>query len=213
MKSIIVFIFIAPLLVCAQIFKPFPSGLSVELSASYPSLYWEVNQGSNESGDRNEFWIKPNFRIGYNVNLYNNLFIQPFAGYISFGGKSKVTESGYEDEIVINSVELGTIAFYKANKFEFGVGIKWNKHLNVTQKHYGYAGFNFQTREWEEEDISFFFQNGSFDWGIRLSYLLLTKIIVSAEYWASLHDIESDNLSDYISIRSEVFRIGVGYNF
>lgn len=213
MKSIIVFIFIVPFFVCAQIFKPFPNGLSVELSASYPRLDWEVNQEGNANGDRKEFWIKPNFRIGYSINLYNNLFIQPFSGYISFGGKSEVRESGYEDQIVLNSVELGAIVFYRANKLEFGVGTKWNKHLNVTQKHYGYAGISFQPRKWEEDDVSSFFQNGSFDWGIRFSFILLIKINVSAEYWASLHDIESDNLSDYISIRSEVLRFGVGYNF
>lgn len=209
----IIFIILLPFTLSAQIFEPFPNGLTLELGANYPSLSWKINESNQGNEDRKELWVKPNLQAGYRINIFHNFFVKLFVGYISFGGRSKEVQYGYKDKIVINALEVGTSLLYRINNLELGIGAKWNKHLNITQYHYGYSGFNSSPRQWEEEDMSFFFKKSSFDWGVRISYLLIYKLNIFTEYWTSIQDIESDNLSQYINIRNRTIKFGVGYNF
>lgn len=108
----IIFIILLPFTISAQIFEPFWYGLTVELSANYPSLSWEIND-SQGNGDREELWVKPNLQAGYRINILHNLFVKPFVGYISFGGRSKEIQYGYKDRIVINALEVETSLLYR----------------------------------------------------------------------------------------------------
>ena len=213
MKKIIYFVLLFPYLLFANIFEPFPKGLSIQMTACYPSLSWDVNLYDTENGDREVLWIKPNFKINYEIHPINRYYMNTFIGYGTLGGKSKTKPNGYKDKITINSLEIGIINSIKYFDIKIGVGFKWNKYLDIIQEHYGYLYTDDESREWIKNDLSWFFRTSSYDWGIRASRLLIGNINVSIEYWSSIFDIESKDKSKDLNIRSKLVCLGIGYNF
>lgn len=222
MKKIIGIFFVAvlfsPQYLLGQIIKPFPEGLAFEVGLGYNRLDWKINPNTEfqvETGEfsRKAFHLTPTFRLSYKIEPLSWLTLQPLIGYDVFGGSLEEQPNGYKDRILFKSIEAGLLINYKLNNLSIGSGIKYNKHLEVIQSHFGHAGVSDEPRSWDENDMSdFWFKKQSVDLGFRLSNQF-RNVIISSEWWFALTDLESKDLNELLNIKKNRLTLLIGYQF
>ena len=201
----------------AQTSKQFPQGLQFEIGGGHNQLKWHVialpEFGIPEQDyNRQQFSFTPTLRVSYQLSFLDYLQLAPFVGYNQFGGKSREESNGYKDEFWFNSLEVGGLLCYQQSPLAFGVGIKYNRHLKIINRFYGYytdPEYPSQ-RSWQEKDAASVFKNYSFDAGLRISWNE-GHWSVSAESWFALTQIEAPLYDVSEDIRENHYRILLGY--
>lgn len=183
-------------------------GLGAEIGLGQSYLFWSVDEGA--SGDRTRFFLKPNVRMSYAFKVYDKISAIPFAGWMQFGGRSGTDTSGYKDGITFSGIDFGAFLVYPVKSWSLGVGAKGNYHLDMTNRSYGYGGYQEEERRWHESDISFFFKKWSVDAGARLEYGFHEHWSTACEFWTSATPLQKSRWSD-LSIHQTNVRIMIGY--
>ena len=196
----------------SQIFRSFPEGIGLEAGGGHNQLKWHVNAiHPSAAGDfnRQEFSLTPIVRLTYGIYPESFFRIYPFVGYNRFGGRSAEMSYGYKDEFWIDAVELGLIGTYVVDDYEFGVGVKHNRHIKMIQRYYGTAGQG-SNRSWQEQEETIFFRNYSSDVGIKLTRNL-SHWSISGESWFGISHIDTEFVNELVDIYENHFRILIGY--
>jgi hypothetical protein len=186
----------------------FYNGIGIELGLGHNQLMWSVKNG--QSGDRSNFYLKPSVRLSYYKNIYKNISVQPFVGFIQFGGRSDTDTNGYKDKYTFDCIDFGFNVDYPINSIVFGFGIKANHHLNVTNRSYGNLLDDPNDRHWQNSDMSFIFRKWSSDLGIRIGYKFIDHFSVYFESWFGITDLAKSKWNG-LYIHQNNYRLLIGY--
>jgi hypothetical protein len=191
----------------AQIFRPFPEGLGVEVGGGQNNLLWSgtpaILMAGTQNFDRTHFYLTPNIRINYNIQFaekYSSLF---FVGYNRFGGATEIY-NGFQDKYLYDVVEGGTFFLFSTANFRFGAGLKAN-YITYVQFYTITPHGSFRENRTE------LFTNWSEDFGIRTMYLF-SHFSMNLEVWLGLSDLRNyQMLPSGGSVKENHFRFLVGY--
>jgi len=196
------------------------SGFSIVGGLSYNTLFWETEQYLTQEEtilNRNQFWLQPNFRISYSLNLFKlknkvGVSVAIFSGFNSFGGKSKTEDSGYKDYLLFKSVEFGLQPVYSFNKYEANIGIKGQYIFSAKSKAYGTLTQDENLpREWSISDASDLFKDYSLSFGFGGNYKI-RGIYVGIETWFGISNL--GNIEDvHLQVLDNNYRFLLRFNF
>ena len=192
-----------------------PKGLGIEVGLGYNQLKFQAIPTApffnSESELRDAFKLTPTFRISWEKEIISNFALKTFISYSITGGKSDKKANGYEDEYIFKTLDLGLFASYKFYNTSFSIGGKYNRFLDVTGRFYGSSVDPANTnREWNEEDMSSFFNKGSFDLGGRISYNYY-HFTIALEGWYSVSELINKDYENLTNVSSKRFQLLVGY--
>lgn len=210
---IVILLFLSHTMVNAQLCKPFPEGLGIELGAGHNQLYLKSTVDSN-TGNRLAFTITPNIRLFYHWQPVKYMIIMPFTGYNKFGGKSDPYSNEYIDSYWFEALEYGLIGQFVIRSIQIGIGIKGNYHFDVKLTDFGApekpAGLS---RTWHTRSVmdEYAIPMSSADIGARIS-IRLGHLIGSAEAWFGLTNMVNGSIFDPIAeSRENHYRVLIGY--
>ena len=171
-------------------------GLGFEIGVGQNNLYWSAPFNLRIPGgvvaDRTDFSLIPNFRLNYQIYKIGSFTILPFLGYTQIGGSSD------SDKYLIHVIEMGSFALFKIHHLAFGIGGKFNHHLNAK---YQYASFDVNRTDW--------FSNNSTDVGLRTSYYI-KSFTISIDVWLGLNNLANGPLNG-AKIKENNYRLMIGY--
>jgi|WetSurMetagenome_2_1015567.scaffolds.fasta_scaffold415389_1 hypothetical protein len=197
----------------AQLFPPFPQGLGFEIGTGHNQLLFHVypDLGLYPESDysREEFRPTPTLRIRYELSPLTAVQVLTFVGYNQFGGRSKTKSTGYKDEYWVHALEMGVVLAYSVGDLRAGVGVKYNRHFNVTTRYYGTL-YQTTPRTWESREDQFFLKRNSADIGPRISWVF-SHWSVSGEAWFGVTNLQRAELDQFVRIRENHYRLLVGY--
>jgi len=212
LKFKIFLVLLSILAASSAIAQKFPHGLSIEAGGGYNQLFWRLDR---INGNRTNFFLSPNIRLGYNIELWKNINIYPFTGYNRFGGKSDVESNGYYDFFWFNVWETGLLGFYKYRNFQFGPGLKYNRILKVYAEYYGYLNQPTNSvRSWETVDWSNEFPEYSWDLGLRIDWRY-KHCTLALEPWFGLTNLANTGIFKEIGMkyRETHYRLLAGFEW
>lgn len=157
------------------------------------SIYDTVNKKTVNTL-RNKIDLIPVLRMSIQKDLLlkknYTLGIQPFIGYYTFGGTSRIESNGYKDKIRLNSIELGIIPNLTIKKyFQVGIGLKGQYILKATSKSFGTIDKgSVDSTTWKNYDMSDWFKPTSLNMGLTFRYLR-NKYSFGFEYWYGLTNL------------------------
>ena len=212
-------IIIMILFISSTLYSQSLNGLGIELGAGHNQLFWETADGLE--ANRTQFWITGNIKCVYDIELSKNISVIPFIGYNRFGGKSDIGpgpggtgDVEYQDKIWIDALDGGFHLLYRYQKFRFGPGLKYSRHLKASSKASGVTtDSSGVTRTWESEgnnDIMFFFRKNSYSLSLRADYRLGRHVYFAFESWFGQGHLESPDWEDIITIKQNHYRLLLG---
>ncbi len=215
MKKIffIVFLF-AGLSLSAQTVSEFPKGLGLDIEIGHNQMDWQIDYYRTS---RNEVNVSFSGKLFYKVNIFGNFYLQPFFGYMRFGGKSPVQTNGYEDEVKIDAWQTGFLFLYNTGFFgiDLGVGYKAKSMISATLERYGEFEGQEGSRQWTTENIEALFDSWTHNVGFRVG-LNYEKFIFGLETWVSVGDIKNQDYFDAAgmgegSLSENHYRFTIGF--
>jgi hypothetical protein len=186
------------------------SGFGIEIGGGHNQLFCHVPGLSDQiieiDGNRTDLSFTPTIRINYKWDMTPTILGITFFGYDQFGGKGKRV-NGYEDQLWFNALECGGIGMYSISSFAFGVGLKVNYHLKVTDRWIGSIYRPLSANDsWNELDVTSLFSRLSFDAGARASYNYQHFSISLESWFGILSSVYSSS-----GITENNYRILLGY--
>ncbi len=191
-------------------------GLGLEGSLGFSGLAYTTEEvpGTVVDASRTAPYFTPSLRLHYNRRVYGAMHVMPFIAYSAFGGRSAPgdisdSEPNYEDSFRFQALEAGAFFLYEAGHFQFGPGLKLNRHLEVTQRarirSAGPGGLS--DPFWITTNFDFLFDDWSFDGGLRAEYEVFPHVVLATEGWLGLSRLERDLHAEVIKIRSRHLRL------
>jgi hypothetical protein len=221
MKKINLIILLALFLNHTNLFGQNKSQIEIGFGIGTNSLNWSVFDTLNKTTTknlRNKINIKPVIRLSFQKDLLMtknfSIGVQPFLGYYTFGGSSKIESNGFQDRINLNSLELGIIPNIRIKKhFLVGIGIKGQYVLKANSKSFGTidGGTNDSTI-WQNYDMKGFFLKTPLNLGLNLKYVK-DKYSVGIDYWYGISNLNKIIPKEFLPmIRESNFRLLFSYN-
>lgn len=197
---------VIPSMVSAQITEKIPIGSGIEIGGGHNQLYLDSELFGTH--DRTAFSLMPSARIHYLAPLVVDFGIYFLLGYNEFGGRSGEDYSDkriqIQDRVRLRNLETGMIGLYKILNFQFGMGAKVNRHLQVSKNKYRGTGFSLPNE----------FGDWSYDGGVRVEFMSKAGITIGAESWIGLSNLAPEGVFRHsMDIRQNHYRFLVGYRF
>jgi hypothetical protein len=180
----------------SQSFSSILNGFGLEFGVGKNNLFWSAPFNIKTIGgtpkDRTGWSLAYNIRLNKHTQLTQATLLLPFVGYNQIGGESEI------DKYSIEILEVGSFFLLNVYNFAFGIGGKYNLHLNA---HYDHQSTNTKDRsEW--------FSDNSIDIGLRTNYSI-KHLIIGAETWFGLNNLASGPLTG-ATVKQNYIRLIVG---